>query len=294
MDNKKNFELTTETRKMFGRTLFRIKALKSFNDVKVGDLGGFIEKEENLSENAWVCDDACVCGNARVYGDARICGNARVFENARICGDARVYENACIYGNAWVYGDARIYGDARVYGDASVFENARIYDEACVYGSVYDDARVFGNARVYDDARVYGNAHVYENACVYGNARVYGNTWVYGNAWVCDDARVYGNARVYGVVKIYDAADLSNNNDYIYFKCLGSSLTFFKCKDGHIHVSWNDDTTTFIDDSFDRSLYAFEKEVKKLQNNKYDEYAKGYLPCIEIVKIHFGLTDDEV
>ena len=94
-------------------------------------------------------------------------------------------------------------------------------------------------------------------------------------------------------MKICDAADLSNNNDYIYFKCLGSSLTFFKCKDGHIHVSW-DDTTTFNDDSFDGSLYAFEKEVKKLQNNKYDKYAKGYLPCIEIVKIHFGLTDDEV
>ena len=95
-------------------------------------------------------------------------------------------------------------------------------------------------------------------------------------------------------MKICDAADLSNNNDYVYFNCLGSSLTFFKCKDGHIHVSWYDDTTTFNDDSFDGSLYAFEKEVKKLQNNKYDEYAKGYLPCIEIVKIHFGLTDDEV
>ena len=96
-------------------------------------------------------------------------------------------------------------------------------------------------------------------------------------------------------MKICDAADLSNNNDYVYFNCLGSSLTFFKCKDIHIHVSWDDNTTTFIDDSFDGSLYAFEKKVEeKLQNNKYDKYAKGYLPCIEIVKIHFGLTDDEV
>ena len=236
MDNKKNFELTTETRKMFGRTLFRIKALKSFNDVKVGDLGGFIEKEENLSENAWVCNDACVYGNARVYG------------------------NACVYGNA------RIYGDARVYGNAWVF----------------------GNARIYGEAEISGDAHVYGNARIYGEAEISRNAWVYG------EAEISGDTCIDGDMKICDAADLSNNNDYVYFNCLGSSLTFFKCKDGHIHVSWNDDTTTFIDDSFDRSLYAFEKEVKKLQNNKYDEYAKGYLPCIEIVKIHFGLTDDEV
>ena len=30
-----------------GRTLYRIKALKDFGDVKKDDLGGFIEREEN-------------------------------------------------------------------------------------------------------------------------------------------------------------------------------------------------------------------------------------------------------
>ena len=51
---------------MFGKKLFRIKALIEFGNVKAGELGGFVEKEENLSHdgNAWVCGNAVVCGNA--------------------------------------------------------------------------------------------------------------------------------------------------------------------------------------------------------------------------------------
>ena len=49
MANKK-FELTSETIHFFGKTLFRIKALVDFGDVKSGDLGGFVEKEENLMD----------------------------------------------------------------------------------------------------------------------------------------------------------------------------------------------------------------------------------------------------
>ena len=142
----KKYELTSETKVFLGKTLYRIKALVQFGNVNAGDLGGWIEKEENLSQS----------GNAWVYGDASVYGNAWV------SGNARVYGNASVYGNARVYGDARVYGNARVYGDA------RVYGNAWVYG----DARVSGNAWVYGDARVYGDAEVYGNARVYGNAEV--------------------------------------------------------------------------------------------------------------------------
>ena len=64
MANKK-FELTNETINFLGKTLFRIKALMDFGDVNTGDLGGFVEKEENLdmSGNAWVSGNARVCGD---------------------------------------------------------------------------------------------------------------------------------------------------------------------------------------------------------------------------------------
>ena len=97
----KKHELTDDTITVGSRILHRIKALKSFSDVEEGDLGGYVEKEDNLNQsgNAWVY------GNAQVYGDAQVYGNARVYGNAQVC------------GNAWVSGDARVYGDAWVSGE---------------------------------------------------------------------------------------------------------------------------------------------------------------------------------
>lgn len=68
----KKFELTSEFVTFLGKKLFRIKALISFGNVKEGELGGYVEKEENLSNdgNAWVYGNAWVSGNARVSGDA--------------------------------------------------------------------------------------------------------------------------------------------------------------------------------------------------------------------------------
>lgn len=68
----KKYELTAEFIEKWGKKLFRIKALISFGSVEAGELGGYIEKEDNLAHdgNAWVYGDAEVCGNARVYGDA--------------------------------------------------------------------------------------------------------------------------------------------------------------------------------------------------------------------------------
>ena len=104
MNNK--YELTDETKNFCGITLHRIRALRDIPSVKVksGDLGGWIEKESNLSQDgdAWVYGDAKVCGNAEVSG------NAMVFDDAEVSGDAEVYGNAIVSGNATVCGDAEV------------------------------------------------------------------------------------------------------------------------------------------------------------------------------------------
>ena len=89
----KKYELTSETKVADEKTLHRIKALVSFGNVAAGELGGWIEKEENLSQS----------GNAWVYGNAQVCGDAWV------CGDAQIYGNAQVYGNAWVCGAGAIF-----------------------------------------------------------------------------------------------------------------------------------------------------------------------------------------
>ena len=130
---EKKFELTDKfVFNTFGIKLFQIKCTKSFKYAKEGDLGGYVEKDENLDQesDAWVSGDAQVSGDAWVYGNARVYGDAWVYGDAQVSGDAWVYGNARVYGDAWVYGDARVYGNAWVYGDARVYGDAWVYGDA--------------------------------------------------------------------------------------------------------------------------------------------------------------------
>lgn len=100
----KKYELTGETKEIGGVTLHRIRALIDIpeHDVKAGDLGGWLETEENLSHNgaAWVADLACVTDSACVTGSACVTdascvtGAARVTGNARVAGNARVMKSS--------------------------------------------------------------------------------------------------------------------------------------------------------------------------------------------------------
>lgn len=89
----KKYSLTKTTKEYLGRTLFQIKAEISFGNVSKGELGGYIEKEENLSQedNAWVYSNARVFGNAKVSGDAKVSGYARVYGKLKI-GEAKFVE----------------------------------------------------------------------------------------------------------------------------------------------------------------------------------------------------------
>ena len=128
----KKFELTTESIYLLGTKLFRIKALVTFGCVKKGELGGFVEKEENLDHtgSAWIFGNAKVYGNARVYRDARVSGNAKVYGNARVYGNAKVYGNALVHGDEEVSGNAEVSGNqmhATVKGFGSQYRNTTFF-----------------------------------------------------------------------------------------------------------------------------------------------------------------------
>ena len=160
------YEFTGETKIVYGRTLRRIKAIVAIGaTVAPGDIGGWIESENNLSVsgNAWVYGNACVSGNACVYGDAR------VSDNACVSGNARVYGNACVCGNAWVYGDAMVSGNARVFGDEDymTFKNSwssgrwftytasnKKWKVGCFYGTGDELVR-----RAYSDSELSGKCY---------------------------------------------------------------------------------------------------------------------------------------
>ena len=112
--SNKIWGFTGETKIHLGTTLKRIRASVGFElkcgvVIGKGELGGWIEKESNLSGSAWVSGDACVHGNAMVCGDAMVCDDAEVSGNAKVSGDAEVSGNAkvkssedyCVYKNTW-------------------------------------------------------------------------------------------------------------------------------------------------------------------------------------------------
>ena len=78
------YSLTSNTKDWLGTTLYQIKAEVSFGCIAKGELGGYIEKENNLSQdgNAWVSGNARVSGDAQVSGNAWVSGNARVYAKA--------------------------------------------------------------------------------------------------------------------------------------------------------------------------------------------------------------------
>ena len=83
----KHFELTDKfIINAFGIKLLQIKCTRKIKHADVGDLGGYIEKEDNLSGDAWVCGNAWVSGDAWVSGNAQVSGDAKVSNNNEHCG----------------------------------------------------------------------------------------------------------------------------------------------------------------------------------------------------------------
>ena len=132
--NKKYELLRNDCINYSGKTLYRIKALRDFGYVFEGEVGGYVQSEDNLSHN----------------GDCWVFDNAKVFNSARIHDDARIFENAKVYDEAEVFGSAKIYGNAKIYDEAGIFDNA----------TIFENARVCNNARIKYNARVYGNAKI--------------------------------------------------------------------------------------------------------------------------------------
>lgn len=172
-NTRKKYELTEETITLFKEyMLYSIKALRDFGGIKAGDLGGYIEKESNLSHNgdAWLYEDAMVygdahvCGDVTVHGNAHGCDNAEVDKIAQVCGEAMVYGNALVRGNALVFGNAEVYGNAAIGGNVWVDGDARIQsnDDLCTFG-------YFGSSNFHTTAfKIEGGGIGVKNKCFQG------------------------------------------------------------------------------------------------------------------------------
>lgn len=198
--------------------LHRIRALKDFGNIKAGTLGGWVENEDNLSQNGtcWIEADAFVYDSAKVWGAAQIMTGSKVSDNAKVYGGAivdggRVANNAVVKGHAtvsgWVVGNAQVCRHGSVVDDAYVEENALICGRALVgdRAQVGGRAIIQGHAILVDDVRV-------DDRAVIGGADV---ALISNNAYVCGNARIM-SMNVYGNTIIGPNGKIDSQKDYVH------------------------------------------------------------------------------
>lgn len=208
------YEITANTMQVYeyrdDKVVYQIRALKDFGDVKAGELGGWIESEENLSQsgNCWVADNAMVYDHAQVRDNAILCGNANACDHALITGNAKLFDKT------WIAGDARVSGQAELHDFAYAKDDAIINDFALVSGlaSVSGEAKVLNHAKIDGTAIIGDCAVVKDNACIEGNALVIDQTTVSGNASVREGAKIQEYAVVEGNCCICGSATVSDNS----------------------------------------------------------------------------------
>ena len=218
-----------------GRILRRIRALRDLPDfgyryrnVEKGMLGGYIEKEENLSQegNCWVELFGKIKGNARVFDDAYVCdgvveGSAKVYGKAVIDFDAMIVEEAEVFDNCHVE-SALIGGNSKLSGSSLVTTEDR-YTFQCMgsYESLKKYEFVEGDTIKHKGRTLARIRAVRDFGCVKKgdlggyielpkNLNIYGNCWVYDNAKVFDDAEVIDDASVFQDAEAYGEALISH------------------------------------------------------------------------------------
>lgn len=201
----KTFEFTGETLLHNKVTLNRIRAIVDIPeaDVKKGDIGGWIEKEENLSGNAWVYDNSKVYGEAKVYDNAKIKDGSEVRDSAKVFGDANIKNKSVVKYHASVFGNvlvnmSEVGGTSTLYGNAVITDESKIGDYACVH----EDAFIVKSS-VYGYANVSGKVIVEGNSAVYDMARVSGKVEISGRSYVCGEVSLSGEIKISDEARIY-------------------------------------------------------------------------------------------
>lgn len=135
------YAITSNKLTIDNRDFFQVKALKDFWDVKAGQLGGYIQSSENLSQegNCWITRDVVLMDDARVEDNAFITGDSVVRNKGRVSGHVRA-------SNVTVCDNAIIEGTCDVIGGHHVYDSIIIKDSAIVRSDLHGSFVICGNA----------------------------------------------------------------------------------------------------------------------------------------------------
>ena len=206
----RKYELTNITMEFGIKTLYRIRALKDFSDVKRGELGGWVSSENNLSQegNCWIYDEAKCMDNARMYDDSCMYGYSEMYDSSRMHGDSKMYNYS------------EMHNSSRMYGYSKMYDSSEMHDSSTMYGNsiMYGNSMMCGNSRMFDYSEMFDDSAMYGNSTMNGYSIMFGNSEMYGDSEMHDHSRMYGDSilkdeeKLYGelISKVDKFIDISN------------------------------------------------------------------------------------
>lgn len=157
MENRK-YEMTNITMEFEERTLYRIRALKNFRNVKAGDLGGWVSDKYNLSQEGecWIYDEAKCMDNARMYHNSAMYNNSVMCDFSEMHGCSEMHNYSAMCDNSRMYNCSAMYDNSRIYNDSKMYNNSRMFDNSAMYNNavMLDNSKMFENSRMYRDSRL--------------------------------------------------------------------------------------------------------------------------------------------
>lgn len=177
------YELTDQVKYHHGRLLHRIKALTTCYHFTAGELGGWVQSMDNLSQE----------GTCWIFDDAMAFDKARVIEHGSLHQLAIARDNSVVSGYAKVHDMARVAHNAKVTGCAEIHDTSGLTGDCLVEGS----SQVWGHSLVYGHAVITGKAYI-EGATVSDLVKLSGETQIIGNVVLEDHVEVHNSRLTYG------------------------------------------------------------------------------------------------
>lgn len=264
-----------------GSKLYRIKALRNFNDVHEGDIGGYIESDKNLSHegDCWIYDDS------KAYDNATVSDNAIVKNSSSVIDNAYIVSNSVIDSNSIISGSSKIFDNCRVSDKSTVSGNSILKSNVSIESSIIkDNVIIDGFFEIRYGVIIGGNVFIHGDGIIIGK-----NTTIETSSYYRDNLEINGNYINIGpdskinnindihIIKMTSIENKLNSvNDGYYKKIIMRSVTINKNNDNQYQVVVN-----IGDKQFFGNIYEFRDFIKN-HTTLDDRIKRDYIEQINI------------
>lgn len=206
----KKYEVTNITMEFGERTLYRIRALKDFADVKTGDLGGWVSGENNLSQegNCWIYDEAKCMDNSKIYGNSTMHDYSEMYDYSIMYGDSEMHNYTEMHDYSIMYSYSKMYGCSKMRDSSTMYGNSKMYGNSMMCGrsKMFDYSEMFDDSAMYDNSIMNGYSIMFDSSEMHDNSEMHDYSKMYGDSILKDEEKLYGEL----ISKVDKFIDISN------------------------------------------------------------------------------------